>query len=226
MTAKNPPTTTDIPIEEPSMNGEVEAHDAAPEPYDPFAPDQLRYDDEEFSSGDVPTKRHNTLVKVRKPGRQEWVRAHPSQQLQGKASLFVRENEELMRPELYLVPKDFRDLFRKEHLTPVYLRLMITSLGTEFLWDLKQPKGGIKTDYHISIDEAVDAAEESWMRLIWLNSTRAYDYETAEGDLGDPEWQHPERSWADWLKLGFKSRVITGEDHEVYREYKGRGADR
>jgi hypothetical protein len=207
--------TTEYPAE---TNGQAPA---APEPYDPFAPDQLRYDEAEFASGDVKTTKHTSVVKVRKPGRQEWVQAHPSPKLQGPASLFVRENEELMRPELYLVPKDFRDLFRKEHITPVYLRLMINSLGTEFLWDLRQSKSGIKSDYHISVDEAVDASEEAWMRLVWSNASRTYDYETADGDLGDPQWQHPERSWADWLKLGFKGRVINREDHEVVREYKG-----
>ena len=52
-----------------------------------------------------------TAIKVRKPGTQEWFRLHPAKEYQLPTALFLRENEELLRPETYLVLPEYRDLF-------------------------------------------------------------------------------------------------------------------
>jgi len=213
---------SDIPVDEPSVNGSVPD---AEEPTDPFDPERLRYDEAEFIADNVHTKKNYGAVKVRKPGQQEWFRLHPSPKYQMPAALFVRKNDELLTPQTYLVPPEYKGVFKKQHLTPVRLRLAINSLDTEFLWDIRRPRDGVMSDYHLSVQEAADAAETTWIRLDWDNGNRAYDYQEALDDLGDPQWQHPERSWGDWLRLAFKGRLIDREDHEVIRElYRERQA--
>jgi hypothetical protein len=219
--AANVPRLADLSVNGPSLNGSGPANKVK-EPIDPFDPERLRYDEAEFTADNISTKKNYGAVKVRKPGQQEWFQLHPSLKYQMPAALFVRKNTELLTPQTYLVPKEYWGLFKRQHLTPVRLRLAINSLDTEFLWDIRRPRDGVMTYYHISVKEAADADEATWIRLDWDNGSRTYDYVEALDDLGDPQWQHPERSWGDWLRLAFRGRLIDREDHEVvcelYRE--------
>src|SRR5262249_38701551 len=151
---------------------------------------------------------------------QEWFQLHPSPQYQLPTSLFLQEGPELLSPETYLVLPEYRHLFRRG-LTPVILRLAVTSMETIFLWDMKMPQDGRMTDYYISLQEAADAAEKAWVRLEWNNPNRAYDYHLSIDDLGEPQFP-PDKTMRDWLQLGFKGRVIDREDHPVILEYQGR----
>jgi len=195
--------------------------DDGDEPVDPFDTDRLRYDEAEFACGGVTSRKVITAIKVRKPGTQEWFRLHPAKEYQLPTALFLRENEELLRPETYLVLPECRDLFGKNHLTPVRLRLAVNSLETVFLWDLKVPKDGVMTDYFITLHEIAEEAENNWVRLEWSNADRVYHYHYAEGDLGDPQFPQG-KTMRDWLALGFKGRIIDSEDHPVVAEFKGR----
>ncbi|MGZ3397494.1 MAG: hypothetical protein ACXVB2_25605 [Isosphaeraceae bacterium] len=195
--------------------------DQAEEPTNPYDTERLRYSEAEFTHDEVASKKVTTAIKVRKPAKQEWFRLHPSQEYQLPTALFLRENEELLRPETYLVLPEYRHLFRSG-LTPVRLRLAINSLDTEFLWDMRVPKGGLMTDYYLALQEAADEAEKSWVKLEWNNGSRVYDYHYAVDDFGDPQFTEG-RTMSDWLALGFKGdRLINREDHPVVLEYHGR----
>jgi hypothetical protein len=191
------------------------------EPIDPYDPESLRYDAAEFLAGQVHSAKVTSSIKVRKPGGQEWFRLHPSQEFQLPTALFLRQNDDLIKPETYLVMPACRHLFGKS-LTPVRLRLAVNSLDTVFLWDMKVPKDGIMSDYYISLQEAADEAERSWVKLEWNNGNRSYDHHYALDDLGDPQFLPADRTMRDWLKLGFKGREIDREDHPVVAEYRGK----
>jgi hypothetical protein len=206
----------DISTDEPSVDGSTPPD----EPTDPFDTERLRYDEAEYTFGDVKSKKVITAIKVRKPGRQEWFRLHPSQKYQFPAGLFLRESDELIRPETYIVDREHWHLFGSQ-LVPVRLRLAINSLGTEFLWDIRQPRDGVMTDYHIALQEAADEAEKCWVRLEWDNGSRVYNFHVAVDDLGDPGFTE-ERTMRDWLRLGFKGRLIDSADHPVLHEFQGR----
>jgi hypothetical protein len=193
------------------------------EPIDPFDLDNVRYPEAEFTHGDVDAEKTTTTIRVRKPvSNKEWIRVHPGQDYQLSASLYERESPDSARPEQWLVPKPFRHLFNEKALTPVVLRLAVTSLDTPFLWPVKQPRKGLRDNYHRSLDQVIESAETVWTMLEWSNVNRAYDFWPAPGDLGDP--QFPTGSMQDLLRLGFNGRAIDRPDHPVVLEHQGRKA--
>lgn len=192
------------------------------EPTDPYDLERLRYEEAEYTHGDVASKKRMTTIRVRKPlNNKEWFQLHPGRDYQWPVALFLRECDETVKPETYLVLPDFSHLFGSG-LTPVRLRLAVNSLGTPFLWDMKVPQNGLMTDHYIALQEAADEAEKCWVKLEWNNGSRAYDYHYAEGDLGDPQFP-PGMTMRDLVALAFKGdRLVDREDHPVIAEFQGR----
>jgi hypothetical protein len=204
-----------VPPEEP---------DDGNEPIDPFNLDNVRYTEAEYTHGDVDATRHTNAMRVRKPvGNKEWFRVHPGQEYQLSASLYERESPDSTKPESWLVPKQLRYLFNEKALTPVILRLAVTSVDVPFLWPVKQPRPGVQVgkDYFRVLNEIVEAAETHWVMIEWNNGNRVYDHWTAPGDLGDPKF--PELSMQALLELGFNGRGIDRRDHPVILEHRGDG---
>ena len=106
-------------------------------------------------------------------------------------------------------------------MTPVVLRLAVTSLDTPFLWDVKRARKGLTDNYYQVLDEIVAAAQINWTMIEWNNANRVYDHWTAPGDLGDPKF--PEMKMVDLLRLGFNGRAIDRADHPVVIEHQGQG---
>ncbi len=135
-------------------------------------------------------------------------------------------SDDSVAPETYLVLKRYHDQFvtklGKSALKAVRLRLAVNSLGTPFLWDMRVPrKGQPVDDYLRSVREAAEQAEQTWVKLEWDAPNRAYDYSTPSGDLGEPRFP-VHKTMFDWVKLGFKDRIIDRGDHIVAVEFGGR----
>ena len=220
------------PAEEPQFDpddGELGEDSIDDEPTDSFNIDDLRYDEAEFHHGDIDAPKTVTAIKVRKPhNAREWFMLHPSQEYQLPAGLYERVSDDSVTPETYLVLKRHHDLFitklGKSALKTVRLRLAVNSLGTPFLWDMRVPrKGQLVDDYQRSVREAAEQAEQTWVKLEWNAPNRAYDYSTAPGDLGEPQFP-VYKTMFEWVKLGFKDRIIDKEDHIVAVEFQGRQA--
>lgn len=194
------------------------------EPIDPFSLENVRYDEAEFTHGDIDAKKQLTAIKVRKPvNDKEWFRLHPGRDYQWPVALYLRVSDESIAPETYLVPSVYHHLFKPKALTPVRLRLVVSSVETVFLWDMKVSRNGLQEDYHRSLQQAAEAAERTWVKLEWDNATRVYHFWPAPDDLGDP--QFPEgKTMQDLVKLGFNGRVIDRAEHPVVLEYQGRKA--
>jgi hypothetical protein len=205
--------------------------DAAPAPaedttgnelIDPFNIDNVRYAEAEHAHGDIDAEKHINAIRVRKPvSNKEWFRVHPGQDYQMSAALFERETPESTKPEQWLVPGPLRCEFNPNALTPVMLRLAVTSLDVAFLWAVKRPRKGMRDSkiYYDVLDDIVEAAEINWVMIEWSNVNRVYDHWTAPEDLGDPKF--PEVSMLDLLKLGFNGKALDRRDHPVILEHQG-----
>ncbi len=213
-----PPTTPGL-TEPLSMNGE---HPTKDEPTDPYDLGRLRFEEAEYTHGDVGSKKVITTIPVRKPrNNSEWFQVHPGREYQLPVAIYERENDESVKPETYLVLPQFSHLFGAG-LTPVRLRLAVNSLGTSFLWPMKMPKDGRMSNHLIVLQEIVDEAERQWVKIEWDNGSRAYNYHFAPGDLGDPQFPSG-MTMRDLIALGFKGdRLIASEDHPVIAEYLGK----
>jgi hypothetical protein len=219
---KIPSTTEDALTDEPTLNGQVKPEDNH-EPIDPYNLDDIRYAEAEYTHGDIDAEKTITAIKVRKPlGNKEWFRVHPGGDYKLSAALYERESPESATPELWLVPKPVRHLFNEKALTPVVLRLAVTSVDTVFLWAVKQPRKGLHDNYYRSLDQIVASAETNWTMIEWNNVNRVYDFWSAPDDLGDP--QFPNLTMQDLLRLGFNGRAIDRLDHPIILEHQGRRA--
>jgi hypothetical protein len=190
---------------------------AAAEPVDPWDPAGFKYSDDEYAQSEIRARKVRTKIRVQQPDGKSWFMLHPSIKL--KAALYIRESEASVRPELYLVRQAAVPLFGGQ-LTPVLLQLGITSLGVEFLWPRKLPRDGRITDIQAIQQDIADEAEQHWIRMEWSNADHAHIYHVAEEDLGDPAW--PDMTMTDYLRLGFKGRVIDDDTHPVAAEFMGR----
>jgi hypothetical protein len=183
-------------------------------PADPFDPENFRID-QSFLQQPV-AKKLLVTVPVRKPHKQDFIRAHPSMDYQLPAALVNLRNE----GETYLVLPDFVSaLGENEHFFAT-LHLCITRQKVPFLWPVKiPPPDGRKNEWHNSAITAVGQAMEHWVRVVANMDAGAYDVLLATGNFTDPKW--PELSLKEILKIAFKDKVVDSLDHPVIKKLRG-----
>lgn len=176
----------------------------------PFDPESLRLSEDE--TGDIDVEPLLTVVEVRKPKRDEFVRVHPDQH----AVMPIIEVDR----EVYLVDPSMRDELAGEW-TPADVRVAVNCDGTPFLWPVKQPKAGDRqTGWHASGKAVVAAAETDWVRAKANMSKGAYDAQKAKGQLEAPAF--PDKSFTELLEAGFgDGKLINSVDHPVVKRLRG-----
>jgi hypothetical protein len=180
---------------------------------DPFDPASLRISQDYASLANV--KKILTTVPVRKPGRQDYIRVHPSEDYRLSTTLLEFKEDR----ESYLVDPGIReDLFGE--LVPVTLFLAINRQMVLFLWPCRLPDetGRSNTWYESALD-AADRAQHSWIRVTADMGLGAYQLYEAGGALPDPEW--PAESMRDLLKIAFGNRHIDSHDHPALKRLRG-----
>jgi hypothetical protein len=155
-------------------------------------------------------------VSVRRPGRQEWVRVHPDPAMSLAAVVFVDKEE---RDEVFFVTPEMRDAMAGEG-KPVLLVTAVTRQGAAFLWPLGLPGPDGRTNpWWETAREAAEEAKSKWVRVASDRALGAYRIYIAEGKLSDPVW--PDVPLSRLLELGFRDRVIAGEDHPIAKRLRG-----
>ncbi len=184
-----------------------------PEPLDPFDPEALRLSQDFAALANV--KPILATVPVRKPGRQDYFRVHPSEAYQLTTALLELKEER----ETYLIAPDLRhELFGE--LVPVTIFTAINRQGVVFLWPCRLPdETGRSNPWHESALEAAERAKTRWMRVAADISLGAYRIWEASSELPEPEW--PEQSLRDLLAIAFKGRYIDTHDHAVLKRLRG-----
>lgn len=191
---------TDKPDDEPNDK---------PKP-NPFDPEALRLSDDDAS--DIDVEPLLTVIEVRKPKRDEFVRVHPDHH----AVLPIIEIDR----DIYLVDASMRNELDGEW-TRADVRVAVNRDGTPFLWPVKQSKPGERQiGWHASGKAVAAAAEHDWVRAKANMSKGAYDAQKAKGKLEPPVF--PDKSFTELLEAGFgDGKLINSVDHPVVKRLRG-----
>lgn len=168
-------------------------------------------------SGGPTVKKLLTVVPVKKPSKEWFVRTHPDT---GKYCLDALVLELKEESEVYLIPPALRDALSTETCVHVKrLRLGVNRQGDLFIWPIRLPGVDGKSDpWNESALEAADRAATQWVRL--ASNRRLGAYETTVENISDaPRW--PDMPFNELLRIAFKGRVIDTLDHPVLRRLRG-----
>lgn len=180
---------------------------------DPFDPESLRLG-QDFASV-VGVKRVLTVVRARKPNRQEFVRVRSGPEWRLETAAF----EDKVQRETYLCDRALWSDLHGE-IQPVVIFTTINRQSDLFLWPCKLPgTDGRSNSWLDSALAAAQLAERVWVRLAANMGAGLYDTFEASGDLADPQW--PELTFHELLRLCFKDRFIKSADHIVLKQLRG-----
>jgi len=203
-------------ITAPSQGGE--AHHTKSPKRDELDLERYRIDQnvEEFAGG----KKLLTTIPVRKPSKENWVRAHPESGFWFNA--WVIELKEA--GEFYLVEPKIRDHLLDRNEKCLVRKLLILSQnkqGDAFLWPIRRPAADETLDnWSRSSLEAAGMAKKKWIRIVSNKSLGAYEIIERDGIGSEPKW--PELTMGEAMKIAFKDKVIADLDHPVMCELLGR----
>jgi hypothetical protein len=182
---------------------------------DPFDPARFRLSQHNLAGSNV--KKLLTIVPVRKPSKEHFVRCHPSPEYRIETQILELKEDR----EIYLVDPTLWACLQGE--STVSPRLLITSQtrqGAIFLWPLRLAGiDGRLDDWNRSATEAATQATDSWVRVQSNMSLGAYDVFQATGILDEPEWDLP--SFGEVLAIAFKDKLIDNINHPVLRRLRG-----
>jgi hypothetical protein len=180
---------------------------------DPFDLTSLRI--KQDYADQTPVKKLLTVVAVRRPTNQEFVRVRPGAQWKLETVVLEYGAER----DLYLVPAALHAELADETRV-VCLVSCINRQGDVFLWPLKFPgPDGRPNLWNQSAFAAAKLAEASWVRIKSNKSAGCYETVTPIDSLPEPEW--PDTELQEMIKCAFHGRLIDTADHPVLRELKG-----
>lgn len=180
---------------------------------DPFDLAKLRINPENLEGAAV--KKLLTTVPVRKPGKQDFIRVHPSAQFRETfAFLDLREDQ-----ETFIVhPAAMSELQGDIYVATLFTA--ITRSGTLFMWPVRVPAAdGRVSDWHTSAAAAAQHAMARWVRVKANLPLGAYEIFEAESTIPDPIW--PDLSFDQIYRIAFRDRLIADPDHAVLKRLRG-----
>jgi hypothetical protein len=198
------------PRYEHSPNGEP-ARDTS---FNPFDLESLRLDASYLSQ--PVAKKLLTVVPIRRPHKQDFIRVHPGEDYRFPAALLEMHGDR----EIYLVPPPFISELGENQHYPAVLYLYVNRQKVPALWPVKLPApDGRQNQWHTSAAEAAEMAMTSWIQVVPNMNLGAYQILQAQAQLSDPEW--PDLPFNEILKIAFKDRIIDGPDHLVIKRLRG-----
>jgi hypothetical protein len=193
-------------------NGDGQATDAGPDPFDPAA---LRLSGD--AAAGLGVKRALLTVPVRKPDKSWFVRVHPEPAYALETAVIELKEDR----ETYLVtPALWPFLAGEATFSPRALFTTINRQGVLFLWPIRLPgPDGKRDEWSRSALEAADLARKGWVRVTANMGLGAYEVFQATGALPDPDW--PALPFRELLRVAFRERFIDSADHPVLRRLRG-----
>ena len=202
----NPEKNYDLPVPDEISESVAEISEPAPEPPDPFDPESLGYRRTSLNLG---VKKVLTVVRCRKPRRQEFVRVRPGEEWRLEtASLRTRATRET----IWSIPGLWAEL--SGEIIPVCFFLAINRQAT-FLWPGKLPGPDGRRIRGTSPPWLRRLAERRWIRLAANMPSGLYDIFRGGGELSEPEW--PELTFPRDPAVVVQGSVHRCEDHPVLR---------
>ena len=149
-----------------------------------------------------------TAFAVRKPGKDEWFRVHPS----FRPDFFLYERKVGNRTVVYLVRKPFVPLFGKAA-KPCTLRLCVNVQGSPFFWACKHALDGFGQSWAESRNTVAQDAVRRWIAIEGGDGCYVIIPPDRPDIFPQPVW--PEGTPNDWLNKGFAGLVVDRADHEA-----------
>ena len=166
-------------------------------------------------AANVGVKKALTMVPVRKPNRQEFIRVNPNDAYHYSTGILELKEER----ESYLVDPDLCPELPGE-IVPKILLTTINKQGVLTIWPIRLPgEDGRIDNWNQSAMEAAQLAQSQWVRVAANMSLGGYETFIATGDLPEPEW--PDKSMQEIMDIAFKDRYINAIDHPVIRRLRG-----
>jgi hypothetical protein len=180
---------------------------------DDFNPARLRLS-QNFEDS-IGVKKVITVVPVRNPDRQWFIRVHPDPAYRlTTAVLELKAERETYLVDPCLIPDLPGEVIPKEIFTA------ITRQGIPFLWPVRLPDAqGRHNSWSDSALEAARAAKERWVRIVPNMVLGGYDLYTATAAIPEPEW--PDLKFSELLRIAFKDKFIRSLDHPVVQSLRG-----
>ncbi len=209
-------TAAEINLEE-ILSPEPTANAADAAAFNPFSPENLRLD-QSFSEV-VGVKKLLTTVPVRRPGGQDWFRAHPASEFRQNAAIVELKGDR----EIYVVSAKVVPALVTE-CVGVTLHTCITRQHVVFLWPVRLPDAmtGRDMSWWQSARAAADLATRNWIRVKANQHLGAYEvFEADAAALGDAQWP-PDLNFWSLCEIAFKNHLIDSLDHPVIQRLQGR----
>ena len=147
---------------------------------------------------------------------QRFSRVHPGEEY--KFPINVVEDKE--SGEEYLATPDMAPHLGRMA-QPRILRLAVDNAGTPKL--IAQPiidQSAKTTLWTTTMLEAIERAENEWVRIESNMESQQYFVIVAAADLGEPSW--PNQSMDKLIEAVFLGRIISHEDHPLIQQLQGR----
>jgi len=180
---------------------------------DPFDLGNLRLSQSFTETAGV--KKLLTIVPVRKPNPQDWVRVHPGSEYRENFPLIeLKDEREEYVVAASLVPELVGEFVSKTLYTTVNRQ------GVVSLWPVRLPDpDGREMEWHRSAREAAELATTRWVRCKANRSLGAYDILQVEACIAEPTW--PDLTFQEVIRIAFRDRLITSMDHPVIKRLRG-----
>jgi hypothetical protein len=164
-----------------------------------------------------------TMVRVRKPRRQEWVRVHPDPAYHAKVATIVLKEDENSKEEIYLVaPRVAEDMADEITLTTLYLAM--NRQGDVFIWPCRDPNPELRRGDTAATSrlEAIEAAMTRYVRVQWKSPAYEISFRDASIVETEPVW--PDKPFSELIKLAFfrVGLYIDDPNHQVIKNLQGR----
>ena len=154
-------------------------------------------------------------IPITKPEKQWFVRTHDNDDMWFPTAIldFVEDGE------AYIVEAELWDELAND-IRPKVLIPTITSQGHLLLWPILLPSDdGRINEWSRTALHAAEYAKKEWVRVVSNMSIGSYEIIVAATMYPDPSW--PDFGLEEWIRLGFRDRIIKSTDHPVVRRLRG-----
>jgi hypothetical protein len=180
----------------------------------PFHPDRLRIN-LDIAEG-LGVKKAILTIPVRKPGKQDFIRVHPSEAYRLPVAVIELRDDR----ETYLVLPEVAQHIPVECIFVTMYRC-INRQGVPFLWPVRLPgSDGRQSDWHRSAAEAAAMATKKWIRVQANMSLGAYEVFEASANIPEPTWTE-DLTFEQILAIAFKGRLVDNFEHPVLKRLRG-----
>jgi hypothetical protein len=184
---------------------------------DPFDPGRFRLSQDFANTAAV--KSELTEIAVGKPGKQEFIRVHPSPDYRLDVAIVEYERT------IYLVVPALANGALRDQVTGVTLFTTQNTQRVTYLWPVALPKDGRTNSWTDSARELAAKAMTETIQIKANHHSKAarYDAIVPISKPPGPEW--PNLPFGELLRLAFGSNVITSLEHPVARRLRGETFD-